>query len=264
MTPETMESLRGRIAELEEQLSLSDAGVSKLAERCLALEKELQTYTAAQGAEDDEQFNVQLTRAKLLYDLGFGYSEQNMLEAPQTAYQEDTHTVSAAFTLKSDARALRFDPGELPCYVTKLAVSDDRLTFRAQNGIRIDDDSFLFLHVDPIFQLEGRRRFSAGTKLNITYQYYPLQADGSDPLLPVVLQAYESTLQSGELAAAQLRDASEALEELKGRVGPLEQQLLQMTAERDYYKNAVEAMRASFCWKLTAPLRRILSIFHKG
>lgn len=263
MTPETMESLRGRVAELEEQLSLSDAGVSKLAQRCLALEKELQTYTADQH-DDDEQFDLQLTRAKLLFDLGFGYSEQNMLEAPQTAYQEENHTVCASFTLKKDARALRFDPGELPCYVTKLTISDDRVTLRAQNGVQIDDDSFLFLHVDPIFQLEGRKRFAAGTQLEISYRYYPISANSSDPLLPVVIQAYDATLQSGEIAEAQLRDALNDLEALKGRVSPLEQQLLQMTAERDHYKNSVEAMRASFCWKLTAPLRWVLSIFHKG
>lgn len=256
MTPETMESLRGRIAELEEQLSVSDAGVSKLAQRCLALEQELQTYTA-DLSDDDDQLNPQLTRAKLLYDLGFGYSEQNMLEAPQTAYQEDSHTVSASFTLKKDARALRFDPGELPCYVTGLTVSDDRVTLRPQNGIQIEEDSFLFLHVDPIFQLEGRRRYPAGTQLHISYRYYPLQTNSGDPLLPVVIQAYESTLQSGEIAAAQLRDANAELEALRQTVHPL-------AAERDYYKTAVEALQASSSWKLTAPLRWVSSILHKG
>lgn len=256
MTPETMDSLRGRIAELEEQLSVSDAGVSKLAQRCLALEQALQAYTA-DLSDDDDQLNPKLTCAKLLYDLGFGYSEQNMLEAPQTAYQEDAHTVSASFTLKKDARALRFDPGELPCYVTHLTVSDDRLTFRPQNGIQVEENSFLFLHVDPIFQLEGRKRFAAGTQLHISYRYFPIQTSSSDPLLPVVIQAYESTLQSGEIAAAQLRDASAELEELRRTVGPL-------AAERDQYKALAEALQASSSWKLTAPLRWVSSIFHKG
>lgn len=256
MTPETMESLRGRIAELEEQLSISDAGVSKLAQRCLTLEQQLQAYTA-DLSDDDNQLNPQLTRPKLLYDLGFGYSEQNMLEAPQSAYQEESHTVAASFTLKKDARALRFDPGELPCYVTKLTISDDRLTLRPQNGIQVDEDSFLFLHVDPIFQLEGRKRFAAGTQLHISYRYHPLQANTGDPLLPVVIEAYESALQSGEIAAAQLRDASEELARLRQAVDPL-------TAERDYYKTAVETLQASSSWKLTAPLRWVSSILHKG
>ncbi len=256
MTPETMESLRGRIAELEQQLSISDAGVSKLAQRCLSLEQQLQAYTA-DLSDDDDQLNPQLTRAKLLYDLGFGYSEQNMLEAPQTAYQEDTHTVSASFTLKKDARALRFDPGELPCYLTRITVSDDRITLRPQNGFQIDGDSFLFLHVDPIFQLEGRKSFPAGTQLHISYRYYPIQPNAGDPLLPVVMQAYESTLQSGEIAAAQLRDANAELESLRRTVGPL-------AAERDFYKTTVEAMKASSSWRVTAPLRRVSSILHKG
>lgn len=256
MTPETMESLRGRIAELEEQLSISDAGVSKLAQRCLTLEQQLQAY-AADSSDDDDQLNPHLTCPKLLYDLGFGYSEQNMLEAPQSAYQEESHTVSASFTLKKDARALRFDPGELPCYITKLTVSDDRLTLHPQNGIRVDEDSFLFLHVDPIFRVEGRRSFAAGTQLHISYRYHPLQANTGDPLLPVVIEAYESALQSGEIAAAQLQDADRELEVLR-------QQVASLTAQRSEYQASLEATLASSSWKLTAPLRWIASILHKG
>ena len=41
MPPATKQTPEERIAELEEQLSLSDQGVSKLAQRCLALEQQL-------------------------------------------------------------------------------------------------------------------------------------------------------------------------------------------------------------------------------
>ena len=41
-TPEA--ALRSRIADLEQQLKLSDEGCSRLAARCLDLEKEVQSY----------------------------------------------------------------------------------------------------------------------------------------------------------------------------------------------------------------------------
>ena len=44
-TPEA--ALRSRIADLEQQLKLSDEGCSRLASRCLDLEKEVQSYLAA-------------------------------------------------------------------------------------------------------------------------------------------------------------------------------------------------------------------------
>ena len=44
-TPEA--ALRSRIADLEQQLKLSDEGCSRLAARCLDLEKEVQSYLAA-------------------------------------------------------------------------------------------------------------------------------------------------------------------------------------------------------------------------
>ena len=40
-TPEA--ALRSRIADLEQQLKLADEGTSRLAQRCLELEKQLQT-----------------------------------------------------------------------------------------------------------------------------------------------------------------------------------------------------------------------------
>ena len=41
-TPEA--ALRSRIADLEQQLKLADEGTSRLAQRCLELEKQLQTF----------------------------------------------------------------------------------------------------------------------------------------------------------------------------------------------------------------------------
>ena len=45
--PETLAAARSRAADLEQQLKLSDEGVSRLAQRCLELEQQVLKYQAA-------------------------------------------------------------------------------------------------------------------------------------------------------------------------------------------------------------------------
>ena len=61
------------------------------------------------------------------------------------------------FTLPTDARALRLDPGELACCVTDLSISDERLECRAMNGIQLQEDCLLFLDVDPNLTVQQHR-----------------------------------------------------------------------------------------------------------
>ena len=48
--PETLAAARSRAADLEQQLKLSDEGVSRLAQRCLELEQQVLNYQAALAA----------------------------------------------------------------------------------------------------------------------------------------------------------------------------------------------------------------------
>ena len=72
--PATPAALQAHIAELEQQLRLSDEGVSQLAQRCLELEQQLlvcQTELAKHSTETD---NFTLTLPQLFYDTGSGFS----------------------------------------------------------------------------------------------------------------------------------------------------------------------------------------------
>ena len=60
------------------------------------------------------------------------------------------------------ARALRLDPGELPCCITNLNLSDDRVLCRPANGLTLPSDSTLFLDRDPNYLLDGVTHFPAG------------------------------------------------------------------------------------------------------
>ena len=117
-TPEA--ALRSRIADLEQQLKSADEGVSRLASRCLALEKEVESYRAAHPQREMHTDSPTLLQPLLYYDAGFGFSERDTLTAPDYVCDELTGAVTATFELPVAAQALRVDPGELPCCITGL------------------------------------------------------------------------------------------------------------------------------------------------
>ena len=172
--PETLAAARSRAADLEQQLKLSDEGVSRLAQRCLELEQQVLNYQAALARHGSDNEPAALTLPQLFYDSGSGYSPRECLTVAEDAYDELTHEVSAVFTLPTDARALRLDPGELACCVTDLSISDERLECRAMNGIQLQEDCLLFLDVDPNLTVCSTVPFAAGMKFAVTYHYYPL------------------------------------------------------------------------------------------
>ena len=169
-TPVTPAALQAHVAELEQQLKLSDEGVSRLAQRCLELEQQLlvcQTELAKHSTETD---NIALTLPQLFYDTGNGFSPRECLIATEDAYNELTHEVSVTFILPEDARAIRLDPGELACCITDLAISDERISFQSINGLMLQEDCLLFLDVDPNLSLHCTSGFGAGMKFAVNYR----------------------------------------------------------------------------------------------
>lgn len=105
---------------------------------------------------------------------GSGFSPRECLTATEDVYNELTHEVSVTFVLPEDARAIRLDPGELACCITDLAISDERISFQSVNGLLLQEDSLLFLDVDPNLSLHCTTGFGAGMKFAVNYHYYPL------------------------------------------------------------------------------------------
>ena len=120
--PETLAAARSRAADLEQQLKLSDEGVSRLAQRCLELEQQVLNYQAALARHGSDNEPAALTLPQLFYDTGSGFSPRECLTATEDVYNELTHEVSVTFVLPEDARAIRLDPGELACCITDLAI----------------------------------------------------------------------------------------------------------------------------------------------
>ena len=132
-TPEA--ALRSRIADLEQQLKLADEGTSRLAQRCLELEKQLQTFYAAHPQKERQTDSPALVQPLLYYDAGFGFSQKDTVKAPDYEYDELNGMVTATFELPEAAFNLRLDPGELPCCITDFVFSDDRILCRPVNGV---------------------------------------------------------------------------------------------------------------------------------
>ena len=106
-TPVTPAALQAHIAELEQQLKLSDEGVSQLAQRCLELEQQLLVCQKELAKHSTEADSIALTLPQLFYDTGSGFSPRECLIAAEDVYNELTHEVSVTFTLPEDARAVR-------------------------------------------------------------------------------------------------------------------------------------------------------------
>ena len=260
MPPATKQTPEEQIAELKEQLSLSDQGVSKLAQRCLALEQQL-----AQLEKHESYDNMSLFRLTLYYDCGLGFSEQDTIPAPVSAYSAANHTVSAVFELPREATAIRLDPGELPCYVVGMTISDERIHAAPVTALSLDEEKTLFLNVDPQFYAECPERLPAGTKFSVSYTYYPLQLGADDTVFFAMRRGIEQ-VQDRAAAAAAAADEQRALaenfgEQLAGqerRAAHLEEQLAAAIAEKEHFRVSYEAVLSSACWKLTAPLRAFL------
>ena len=269
--PATTTALQGRIADLEQQLKLSDEGVSRLAQRCLALEQEVQACAAAHPQREMRTDSPTLLQPLLYYDTGFGFSEKDTLTAPDCTTDQLTGAVTATFELPVAAQKLRFDPGELPCCVTQLLFSDDRIVWEPANGTNLQGNTTLFLGDDPNYRLEGTTHYPAGMKLVVSYGYFPLETLTDEPLFCAVLQGVQQLqlrkdsenqhIQQLEQNAAAQQQMVAALQQ---EIAQLHQKNADLQARSTAYETSLESVFSSKSWKLTAPIRSLMRLFHRG
>ena len=269
--PATTAALQGRIADLEQQLKLSDEGVSRLAQRCLALEQEVQACAAAHPQREMRTDSPTLLQPLLYYDTGFGFSEKDTLTAPDCTTDQLTGAVTATFELPVAAQKLRFDPGELPCCVTQLLFSDDRIVWEPANGTNLQGNTTLFLGDDPNYRLEGLSQYPAGMKLGVSYCYYPLEKLADEPLFCALLESVQllQKNKNGEKQhIAELEQAVAAQQQtvalLHQQIAELHQKNAEVAARCQSYETSLEGVLNSSSWKLTLPLRRLLGLFRRS
>ena len=246
--PQTLDAAGSRVAELEQQLRLSDEGVSRLAQRCLELEQQVLKYEAvlaSQGAD----------------------TEQGALLLPQLFYDELTHEVSAVFELPVEARALRLDPGEFACCITDFSLSDERLSYHILNGNALQEGTMLFMNIDPNLTVESAVGFPAGLRFAVKYRYYPLgrylHEQPGKALLRALTVLKEETEAVSRQGTEQLLEANAEIQQLRKQLAEQQQHLADLQNSRAAYEASLENVLGSSSWKLTAPLRKLLGLFHR-
>ena len=239
--PQTLDAAGSRVAELEQQLRLSDEGVSRLAQRCLELEQQVLKYEAVLASQGADTEQGALLLPQLFYDSGSGFSPHECLTVAPDSYDELTHEVSAVFELPVEARALRLDPGEFACCITDFSLSDERLNY----------------HVG----------FPAGLRFAVKYRYYPLgrylHEQPGKALLRALTVLKEETETVSRQGTEQLLEANAEIQHLRKQLAEQQQHLADLQNSRAAYEASLENVLASSSWKLTAPLRKLLGLFHR-
>ena len=269
--PETLAAARSRTAELEQQLRLSDEGVSRLAQRCLELEQQVLNYEAVLASHGADNESGALLLPQLFYDSGSGFSPRECLTVPADSYDELTHEVSAVFELPADVQALRLDPGEFACCITDFAISDERIHYHIVNGNALQEGTMLFLNIDPNLTLQSDIGFPTGLKFAVKYHYYPLGRYLHEQPGKALLKALNVLKQEADAARAETHEAQQAVQAAAlqqqaaaAEITRLNEELAALHQRQQEYETSLEGVLHSSSWKLTAPLRTLLQLFHGG
>ena len=265
--PQTLDAAGSRVAELEQQLRLSDEGVSRLAQRCLELEQQVLKYEAVLASQGADTEQGALLLPQLFYDSGSGFSPHECLTVAPDSYDELTHEVSAVFELPVEARALRLDPGEFACCITDFSLSDERLSYHILNGNALQEGTMLFMNIDPNLTVESAVGFPAGLRFAVKYRYYPLgrylHEQPGKALLRALTVLKEETEAVSRQGTEQLREANAEIQQLHQQLADQQQLLTDLQNSRAAYEASLENVLGSSSWKLTAPLRKLLGLFHR-
>ena len=265
--PQTLDAAGSRVAELEQQLRLSDEGVSRLAQRCLELEQQVLKYEAVLASQGADTEQGALLLPQLFYDSGSGFSPHECLTVAPDSYDELTHEVSAVFELPVEARALRLDPGEFACCITGFSLSDERLSYHILNGNALQEGTMLFMNIDPNLTVESAVGFPAGLRFAVKYRYYPLgrylHEQPGKALLRALTVLKEETEAVSRQGTEQLLEANAEIQQLRKQLAEQQQHLADLQNSRAAYEASLENVLASSSWKLTAPLRKLLGLFHR-
>ena len=221
--PQTLDAAGSRVAELEQQLRLSDEGVSRLAQRCLELEQQVLKYEAVLASQGADTEQGALLLPQLFYDSGSGFSPHECLTVAPDSYDELTHEVSAVFELPVEARALRLDPGEFACCITDFSLSDERLSYHILNGNALQEGTMLFMNIDPNLTVESAVGFPAGLRFAVKYRYYPLgrylHEQPGKALLRALTVLKEETEAVSRQGTEQLLEANAEIRQLRKLLG---------------------------------------------
>ena len=109
--------------------------------------------------------------------------------------------------------------------------------------------------------------FAAGMKFAVTYHYYPLgrfqHEQPGKALLRALTVLKEETEAVSRQGTEQLLEANAEIQQLRKQLAEQQQHLADLQNSRAAYEASLENVLGSSSWKLTAPLRKLLGLFHR-
>ena len=128
------------------------------------------------------------------------------------------------------------------------------------NGNALQEGTMLFMNIDPNLTVESAVGFPAGLRFAVKYRYYPLGRYLHEQPGKALLRALTVLKEETEAVS---RQGTEQLLEANAEIQQLRKQLADQQNSRAAYEASLENVLASSSWKLTAPLRKLLGLFHR-
>ena len=135
------------------------------------------------------------------------------------------------------------------------------------NGNALQEGTMLFMNIDPNLTVESAVGFPAGLRFAVKYRYYPLgrylHEQPGKALLRALNVLKEETEAVSRQGTEQLLEANAEIRQLRKQLAEQQQHLADLQNSRAAYEASLENVLASSSWKLTAPLRKLLGLFHR-
>ena len=135
------------------------------------------------------------------------------------------------------------------------------------NGNALQEGTMLFMNIDPNLTVESAVGFPAGLRFAVKYRYYPLgrylHEQPGKALLRALTVLKEETEAVSRQGTEQLLEANAEIQQLRKQLADQQQHLADLQNSRAAYEASLENVLGSSSWKLTAPLRKLLGLFHR-
>ena len=135
------------------------------------------------------------------------------------------------------------------------------------NGNALQEDTMLFMNIAPTMTLDSAVGFPAGLRFAVKYRYYPLgrylHEQPGKALLRALTVLKEETEAVSRQGTEQLLEANAEIQQLRKQLAEQQQHLADLQNSRAAYEASLENVLGSSSWKLTAPLRKLLGLFHR-
>lgn len=204
------------------------------------------------------------TKVKVYFDYGNGFSE----DTAQWFYPKNKNDYQRIVVgVKSETKALRFDPAEQTCFVfiDKIIGKANcvyEIDFQTK-GMRIGKNGYLFDDSDPWFSTQNLKEGTYEVCFDFKIEMIDiclaedlrLEFDSRQIELGVITDEKQSLSDKLQVNKNRLADLTESLDAETKRCISIEEQYADLNHRLYMAESSFHEIQGSFCWKVTKPIR---------